>query len=95
MPTSKLDGVERDEADSECLACADESFVPVYDRWCVKLLEEETRRVGRRLEDRLFLRTEAVMLAVVPALADDAMQAHEFGVHRDVDESDRVEEFLA
>jgi hypothetical protein len=35
------------------------------------------------------------MLAVVPALADDAMQAHEFGVHRDVDEADRVEEFLA
>ena len=35
------------------------------------------------------------MLAVVPALADDAMQAHEFGVHRDVDEADRVEEFLS
>ncbi len=34
------------------------------------------------------------MLSVVPALADDAMEAHEFGVHRNVDEFDRVEEFL-
>jgi hypothetical protein len=34
---------------------------------------KETYGEGRRLEDRLFLRTEAVMLAVVPALADDAM----------------------
>ena len=41
------------------------------------------------------MRTEAVVLAVVPALADDAMEAHEFGVHRDVDEADRIEEFLA
>ena len=36
MSTYKLDGVERDEADAEGLACADESFVPVDDRWCVK-----------------------------------------------------------
>jgi hypothetical protein len=28
-------------------------------------------------------------------LADDAMEAHEFGVHRDVGKSDRIEEFLA
>ncbi len=43
MPMSKLDGVERDEADAEGLACTDEAFVPVDDRGCVKLLEEETR----------------------------------------------------
>jgi hypothetical protein len=36
MPTSKLDGVERDKADAEGLACADESFVPVDDRGCIK-----------------------------------------------------------
>jgi hypothetical protein len=41
------------------------------------------------------LRTEAVVLAVVPALADNAVEAHEFGVHRDVDKADQVEEFLA
>jgi hypothetical protein len=35
------------------------------------------------------------LLAVVPALADDAMEAHEFGVHRDVNEADQMEEFLA
>jgi hypothetical protein len=38
MPTSKLDGVERDEADAEGLVCADESFVPVDDRGCVEFL---------------------------------------------------------
>ena len=43
MPTPKLDGVERDEADAEGLACADEAFVPVDDGGCVKFLEEETR----------------------------------------------------
>ena len=35
------------------------------------------------------------MLAIVPALADDAMEAHELGVHRDVNEADGVEKFLA
>ena len=54
----------------------------------------------RRVEKAEDLRIDSfcgpkLLLAVVPALADDAMQAHEFGVHRDVDESDRVEEFLA
>ena len=43
MPTSKLDGVERDEADAEGLACADEAFVPVDDGGCIEFLEEETR----------------------------------------------------
>jgi hypothetical protein len=38
MPTSKLDGAERDEADAEGLACADESFVPVDDRGCIEFL---------------------------------------------------------
>jgi len=42
MPTSKLDGVERDKADAEGLACTDEAFVPVDDRGCVEFLEEET-----------------------------------------------------
>ena len=41
------------------------------------------------------MRTEAVLLAIVPALADDAMEAHELGVHRDVNEADGVEKFLA
>ncbi len=53
------------------------------------------RGEGQGLEDRLFLRTEAVLLAIVPALADDAMEAHELGVHRDVNKADRVKEFLA
>jgi hypothetical protein len=43
MPTSKLDGVERDEANAEGLACADEAFVPVDDRRCVEFVKEETR----------------------------------------------------
>ena len=38
IPTSKLDGVKRDDADAEGLACDDESFVPVDDRWCVEFL---------------------------------------------------------
>ncbi len=42
MPTSELDGVKRDEADAEGLAGADEAFVPVDDRGCIKFLEEET-----------------------------------------------------
>ena len=41
MPTSKLDGIERDEADAEGLACADKAFVPVDDGGCVEFLEEE------------------------------------------------------
>ena len=43
MPTSKLDGVERDKADAEGLACAEEAFVPVDDGGCVEFLKEETR----------------------------------------------------
>jgi hypothetical protein len=42
MPTSKLDGVERDEANAEGLAGADEAFVPVDDGGCIEFLEEET-----------------------------------------------------
>ncbi len=90
---SKLYGVEWNKSDTEGLASADEAFVPVDDRRCVEFLEEETYGEGRRFEDRLLLWSEAVLLAVVPALADDAMEAHEFGVHRNVDEADRVEEF--
>ena len=41
------------------------------------------------------MRAEAVVLPVVPALVDDAMESHELGVHRDADEADRVKEFLA
>jgi hypothetical protein len=62
MPTSKLNGVKRDEASAEGLACTDEASVPVDDRGCVEFLTEETRGEGRGLEDRLFLRTEAVLL---------------------------------
>ena len=40
MPTSKLDGVERDEANAEGLACADEAFVPVDDRRSVEFVDE-------------------------------------------------------
>ena len=32
---------------------------------------------------------------VVPALADDAMEAHELGVHQGICKADRVEEVLA
>jgi len=42
MPTSKLDGIERDEAGAEGLACADEAFVPVDEGGCIEFLEEET-----------------------------------------------------
>ena len=41
------------------------------------------------------MRIEAVLLAIVPALVDDAMEAHELGVHRDVNEDDGFEKFLA
>jgi len=40
MPTSKLDGIERDEANAEGLACADEVFVPVDDRRSVEFVDE-------------------------------------------------------
>jgi hypothetical protein len=47
MPTSKLDGIERDDANAEGLACADEAFVPVDDGGCIEFLEEETHCEGR------------------------------------------------
>jgi hypothetical protein len=40
--TSELDGVKRDEADAEGLACAGEAFVPVDNGRRIEFLEEET-----------------------------------------------------
>ncbi len=51
LSTAKLDSVERDVADAECLACACEALVPVYHGWCVEFFEEEPRGERRRLED--------------------------------------------
>ncbi len=51
LSTAKLNSVENDKADAECLTCAGEALVPVHHGRCVEFFEEEPRGERRRLED--------------------------------------------
>ncbi len=87
LSMAELDSVEWEEADAEHLASTGEAFISIDDGGCVKFVEEETCGECGRLENRLLLWAKAVVLAVVPALADGAMEADEFVVNIRVGEA--------
>jgi hypothetical protein len=87
LSTAELDSVEWDEADAERLASTGEAFVPIDDGGRVKFVKEETCGECGRHENRLLLWAKAVVLAVVPVLADGAMEADEFVVNVRVSEA--------
>ncbi len=80
LSTAELDSVERDD-NAKCLASAGEAFVPIDDGGHVKFVWDETCRECSGFENRLLLWAKAVVLGVVPALADDAMETYDFIVN--------------
>ncbi len=90
---AELDSVEWDKANAECLASTGEAFVPIANGGRVIFVEEETCGECSRLENRVLLWAKAVVLAVVPALADGAMEADEFIVNVRVGEAN-IDEVL-
>jgi hypothetical protein len=80
LATAELDNVEWDKANAECLAGAGESFIPIDYEGHVNFFEEKTCGECGGLENRLLLWTKAVVLPVVPALVDDAMETYDLVV---------------
>ena len=81
LATAELDSVERDKANAERLAGAGESFIPIDYGGRVNFFKEKTCGECSGLENRLLLWSKAVVLPVVPALADDAMETYDLVVN--------------
>jgi hypothetical protein len=77
LATAELNSVKQDKANAERLAGAGESFIPIDYGGCVNFFEEKTCGECGGLENRLLLWTKAVVLPIVPALADDAMETYD------------------
>ncbi len=86
-----LDSVEWDKADAECLAGASELFIPIDYGGRVNFFEEKTCGDCSGLTNRLLLWTKAVVLLVVPALVDDAMEMYNLVVYVGVCKANIVE----
>jgi hypothetical protein len=80
LAMAELDSVKWDKADAERLAGAGELFIPIDYGGRVKFFEEKTCGECGGLENGLLLWTKAVVLPVVPALADDAMETYDLVV---------------
>jgi hypothetical protein len=90
----KLDGIEGYQGNAKSLAGVRETFIPLYDRWCIELLEEEMHGEGIRFQDCFRLRTKDVEVYVVPATTDDPVSTNDFAVNRSIVEANLVEELF-
>jgi hypothetical protein len=77
LATAELDSVEQDKANAGHLAGAGELFILIDYGGRINFFEEKTCGECGGVENKLLLWTKAVILLVVPALADDAMETYD------------------